>query len=404
MPSPNRPFTFTSLSGNSVDAANKIKVSQVTTLADLTQINDNAPVFFDRENIGGATQTYVNGKGGSDMAVSTNLDKAICQQKFANHYFSGKSQQFLVTMANFQPESGVIKRVGYFSSSSVSPYETRDGIYIEASEGTLWLVIEKGGVVKHRAAQADWNLDTAEWLNPQNFTVCSVDFLYLGGTGVRFTFFRGREPVDVHVYDHANSEANVILLSPSQPIRYEIESTGGSGSLTQICSEVGTENAVAEVGKSTGFKVSDFDAQTVGVLYPLIGFRLAANRKLNTVIFNTVQIISSTADDIDAISLLNPTIAGPAVSWGTTDGWGAFTNSILEIGVSTGGAGGNSVTDLGTRFGGATIEGNASFARQGDNSVRLGSKIDGTMDEIWVCGQPKSVNATVSVNVNVTEY
>ncbi len=129
-----------------IDAGHRLRVSQMTTLLDIKQINDNSPLFIDRENINGGTQSYSQTNGGTTLSVTTTGDAAVAQTKMFASYFSGKSHFGEMTFNNYQNETDVTKRVGYFSSATASPYDSnKDGLWFEADGTDYRLRIQKGG-------------------------------------------------------------------------------------------------------------------------------------------------------------------------------------------------------------------------------------------------------------------
>ena len=168
-------------------------------------------------------------------------------------YFSGKPQPVEITFDGFQNVAGVVKRFGYFSSSAVAPYSANlDGWYIEADGSTYRLVVSRGGVKILDLPWTQWDNYAAiagyDW---SKFTVTYIDFLWLGGAVLRiFVKLPGAGFVLLHTFHYAGSAAGTFMLSPNQPVRYEIRSTSGAGSLRAICSQVATEGSIAENGES----------------------------------------------------------------------------------------------------------------------------------------------------------
>ncbi|MFM7856798.1 MAG: hypothetical protein ACKO96_33940, partial [Flammeovirgaceae bacterium] len=113
------------------DAGGRIRVSQLTTLGDYKILG--ADKTFLIESAGTGTGTYGSNK--FNMSV-TSGQWYVRQSKRYHPYFSGKSQFCEFTFDNFQPETNVNKKVGYFSSSAVSPFNSvYDGFWLESGEG-----------------------------------------------------------------------------------------------------------------------------------------------------------------------------------------------------------------------------------------------------------------------------
>lgn len=225
-----------------VDAAGRREVSQVHSLGDYVLARDNLPLYFDQEVGGTGAQSYDAATNSQSMTVAADTDFSIFQTKQGHPYFPGHAHQPEFTYINLAPETDVIKRVGYFSSNIVTPFNSdKDGIYLESSSGTVKFVIEKTGT-RSVTEQAVWTSGTdIDW---SKFQVSLEDFLYLGGTSVSlYQIYRGVKRLLTR-HDHANVFPDTILGHPSQPIRAEIRSTGGSGSFNFSCANVGTLGSI----------------------------------------------------------------------------------------------------------------------------------------------------------------
>ena len=378
-----------------LDAGNRLRVSQITTQLDIKQTHDIQPLFYDREEIGGATQVYSNPDGGTTMAVTTTNDAAICQSKMFASYFSGKSQFMEITFDGFGSQTDVIKRAGYFTSNSTTPFNSnKDGFWFESDGVGQSLVIEKNGVEILNVDQADWNEDVFSGRDWDNFTVLVVQFLYLGGTAIRFGFIDEGFIKWAHTYVHSGLVSSTFITSPNKPIRYEIRSTGGAGSLTQICAQVASEGSVDEVGVVRTFDTGGIiDANSTGVTYALLGIRLKTAYKDVRVDTLKATILATTNDNFKYSLLLNPTVAG-------TFTYNDQTNSSLQLAT---GATANTVTG-GTQLVAGWAEANASSESVIRSSLRLGSTIDDTMDTLVLCVTPLSSNLGVYGSISIQEF
>jgi hypothetical protein len=314
-----------------LDARGTLAVSEKITLGNYVQDRNNLPYQISRTGTG--TQTYNNGL----VTMSVTSGQYAIAQTFQRHpYYAGKSQVIEITFDNYQNQSGIVKRVGYYSSSIVAPYNTAlDGIFFEA-DGTNYKI----GIANANTSgityinQSNWNIDTldgsATSSNPSGvlqdfskFNVMVMDFLYLGGTAIRFGFKNGEDFNWAHVHNHANYSGGTFVSTPHQPLRWEIVSTTGTGSCSQICGAVHSEGTLDVVGlpSSTPIQTNHINANNAGVNYVLSGIRLKNSesaRKTN--ILNTsVSALISTGNDFLTLSLwLNPKIVG-------TPSWSALT-------------------------------------------------------------------------------
>ena len=227
----------------SFDTAGRLDISQAESTGDYAIINNNLPLRMDTEVVGGGTQVYDSVKNSQQMNVFSNGDAAIFQSRQSHPYYAGRSQLPEVTTINLQPESGVIKRAGYFSSSIISPYDTDiDGIYLESSSGTVKLVVSKNGS-PNAIEQALWAGYTSG-INWSNFQLEAFDFLYLGGTSIAFYLMINGVKTLIYRHVHAGQFNDVILGHPAQPVRYEIRSIGGSGQLLAGCANVSSGGVI----------------------------------------------------------------------------------------------------------------------------------------------------------------
>lgn len=387
-----------------LDAANRVRVSQLTSLGDYKQNNDNQPLFFSEEKIGTASAVYSSLEGGVIMSVDSTSDKVVRQTKMWHPYFAGKSQLFEVTGTDMHPQSGVTKRMGYFSSSTSTPFSSNlDGIFLETTDGGEHTFnVYKSGTQVLSVAQSDWNVDkldgngvsgiTMSGDNWRRFIVFGADFLYLGGTSVAFGFFFNRKLNICHVYNHAmvnNIIQAPMITSPNQPLRWEIESleNGTQGIFNHICGQVSTEGSVNKIGISRSVDTGQESIATnsTSLTYAIIGIRLASLYRNVTVVPTSISVLGTTNADAFKWSLiLNPTVAGVF----TYNQLGSAGESSIEFarGLST-----NTVT------GGIVLSSGYSYSRVGqfvveDPSLRIGSTISGVIDSLVLCISPVTPN------------
>lgn len=383
----------------SVDGFGRWRVSSPTTLFDAKQLQDNLPLFWDEEivNNGGSTvSTHSTTDAATTMTVDANSgDYVIRQTKMRFNYQPGKSQLILSTFVLGDATTGVSKKIGYFNTSTVSPYTANiDGLYIEQDGTTQYLVQAKNGSAT-QVAQASWNIDAFDGTGPSGVTIdwtktqiLIIDFEWLGVGRVRMGFVVDGIIYYAHEFLNANSKTAVYMSSPNHSMRYEIRSTGGTDSITQICSSVASEGGEDALGvlfyaSTAGTHV---DCAVENTVYAIIGIRLKSTHLANTIRLLNMAIQLQTANHFgEWILLLNPTVAG-------TFTYGNITNSSCQYAT---GATANTVTG-GTKLSGGFLESGGTLGRaeggsgtsEINNALRLGSKIDGTVDEIVLCFRP----------------
>ncbi len=167
----------------STNASGGLRVSQMTTMLDGKILGEDDTNLF--ETVGTGTSTFAANK--LNMAVTSGQYEVRQSTRFTP-YFSGKPTVVECTFDNFQTEANTTKRVGYFSSNAVAPFDTtRDGFYIENDNGVFSLKAERAGVTTVNVAfTAMDNFAAIASYNWANFTVVAFDFLWLGGAVLRF--------------------------------------------------------------------------------------------------------------------------------------------------------------------------------------------------------------------------
>jgi hypothetical protein len=296
----------------SVDAGGRARVSQLTTLFDGKTLGAENPLLWDTQGTG--TATYSEAANTLTVAAGQYL---VRQTRQYMPYFSGKPQVAEITFDGFANQPGVVKRFGYFSSSAVAPYDANfDGWYVEADGSTYRLVVMRGGVKMLDLPWTQWDaysdISGYDW---NDFTVTFTDFLWLGGAVLRF-FLKNPDGgfTLAHTFDYAGSAQGTFMLSPNQPVRYEIRSTSGAGALKAICSQVATEGSISENGQSLGvYNDALLTANTVGTTYALLGVKKQTAYRDAPVRIDTIGAGISTSDAGVLLLLRNPTLSAPLV-------------------------------------------------------------------------------------------
>jgi hypothetical protein len=197
-----------------------------------------------------------------------------------------------------------------------------------------------------------------------------------------------------------------MILSPNQPVRYEIRSSTGTGSFNPICSQVTTEGSVNESGfnnSGNSLTTAGVPSQTVATVatkYAVCGIRKKATHRNSPVRVSGAEMIVHTINDILMWEvILNPTLSAPLT-------WTALTNSACELGVS------GAVTAIAiTASGGRNLRTGFLAQQQPipdgildlDFLSKLGCTIDNVMDEIVLCVTPLTASITLNGALNWQE-
>ncbi len=372
------------------DASGRARVSQLATLFDGKILNAENTNLWSSAGTGTATfntNTIV-------LAVTTGQYR-VRQGKFRLTYFSGKPQVIELTFDNFAPEPGLIKRVGYFSSSSVAPYTANfDGWYLESNggTGTVYLVVVNNGTEKLRLAQAEWDNPLIDY-NWNTFTVLLVDFLWLGGAVLRLFI---KNPTGgfaaCHTFNYAGSSAGTFMLSPNHPVRYELRSTTGTGSFRAICSQVSTEGSTGENGEALCvYNQSAVPSNTIGTRHALKGVRKRAAYRDTPVRVTSFGLGLSSSDTGILSLMLNPVLSAPLVY---------TVNGVLDEGTATTQTVVSGRVLISIPVGAAGI----SSAVENNSLSWLGETVDGVFDELVLVYMPLTTNQSVVGILNLLTY
>lgn len=374
------------------DLAGRGRGSQLLTLFDGKVLNGEDPNKWDTK--GSGTATYAT--NAVTLSVSAGQYE-IRQSRFFTPYFSGKPQQIEITQSGFQSEAGVVKRFGYFSSSAVAPYDTAyDGWWVESDGTSYYLVTSNAGTETHRIEWTDWDNYAAvasyDW---SKFTVMEVDFLWLGGAGLRLWMVIDGAFVLLHtIGNHAGYETDLIFLSPNQPVRYEIRSSTGAGSLRTICSQVSTEGATQnEGGEGISWYSEARAANTVGTIYALCGAKKQAAYRDHFCPVTEIGAAIQTADSGVLMLLLNPTLSAPLTYTNTSRIQTGVNGSVITVTNP-----GRILKAVPMVSGGIQVQSPNALLRN------LAVGIDNTMSELVVAYAPQSANQTVFGSMQVLEY
>lgn len=234
--------------GGNIDCAGRTEVSSTLTVGDYRFTRNIIGESFSSYSInGGVVAQSPETLKSCNLSVTTTSGGIAMIQSYQSHpYFSGKAQQVEFSLFNFSPQTNVVKRAGYFyedtdfeDSPSVSDTpnpdtDLLDGIFLEASDGTVKLRCVREGTDTLNVAQSAWNVDPLNGTGPSGisinfdfFNVYLFDFLWLGGTVLNFYVLIGAKKVLCHSYSHTNSESNTIIGLPQQPVTFSIHNTAG---------------------------------------------------------------------------------------------------------------------------------------------------------------------------------
>lgn len=370
----------------SIDAFARLRVSNPQTIFDSKQLYDKQPLIYDEVLNGSATSVHSATDAATSMSVSVSGDYVIRQTKRRFNYQPGKSQLLFFTGILGATTANVVKRIGYFNSSTTAPYtDTFDGLYFEDNGSNVGVCVAKSGSVT-RVAKTSWNLDKLDGTGPSGIIadfskdqIFLIDFEWLGVGRVRFGLVIDGIPVYAHEANHANLSADsVYMSSPNHSVRYEIRSTGGSATLKHICCSVMSEGGLEPTGvnrsANTGITAAQgVQADVAGTSYAILGFRLKSTHLDATFSLLRASLIIISSANARWQLLLNPTVTG-------TFTYSDVTNSAIQV---ASGSGASVTVSGGTELiSGYTSSGSSVLTTDLENVLGLGSTIAGVRDEI----------------------
>lgn len=398
------------------DVMGRLRVSNNDTVF-VSKLDDNVDNDIWDEVTNGSASIDIDNENKIILSVSAAGDYAIRQTRRRFNYIPGKGILIKTSCLPGESVPGVIKRFGYFNTTTVAPFNSnQDGLFIE-DDGTEYSVnVARNGEIQ-RTPQGQWNLDRLDGgssggPNPSGIDIdfskvqlFAIDFAWLGVGRVRFGAVIDGVLHYFHEARHANVISTLYTRNSNHSLRYEIRSTGGASSISQICSAIEVEGSpdIPETRRAydsslVGSPDSQIDANSVGTLYALIGIRLKSTALDTRVVLDDFEVVETTGGSYIINEFVNPTVDGP-VTWNS-----AGVNSAVEVAVAdkVNNPSVNTISGGSNRF--ATIStGQRSSSVAIDEDFPLGVAIDGTPDEYWIAVKPLTQNLNFYTAVNWDE-
>jgi len=392
----NRPQQRISEGNHLVDLAGRLKISQPLILLNANLTLGKSELTWDEVVSGaGASSTWLSTDVCVDMAVSANNEYVIRQTRSRFNYQAGKPQRIDAT-GILCKAPGVISRIGSFSSNFTAPYTPDRGVYFEANDNVVYVCENKNGVV-NRVAQSAWNCDHCDGTGPSGQTIdwsafhlFSIEYEWLGAGDVRYSIMLDGTWVTLHVSKHSGQIGSVYMRNGTLPVRYEIRSIGGAGTMRQQCASVISDGGDPNFGIVGSV---DNDGSTisvgVGVIRPILSVRITPDpdiachqaHVLSAYLMNSAQ----STRYLWSIGW-DPTIVG-------TPNWVTYPYSCLDTWIGTGAetVSGGSISDAG--YADSSLRITKSDTK---TALGLGHTIAGVPDIITLCVESVSGTCTIS--------
>jgi hypothetical protein len=323
------------------DVFGRTKVSEPQTIFESEHIYVPSDRYSSEVSSGGAV-AHLPDESALALSVTGFVgSRTTLESRRVMPYQPGKSLQVLQSFQLAPPEPGLRQRVGYFSR--------RDGVYLERLGGEATLVLRSsvsGSVLETRVPQSAWNVDpldgtgdTSLVLDLDRSQILWVELEWLGVGSVRVGFAYNGAFVTAHQFDHANIGDTTYMRSACLPVRYEIESTTGSGSpstMRQICTSV-ISNGGFDDRPLGNYLTRETAVGTT--LIPLYAIRLAPGREDAVVLPGPDEVTPTASGNFQYLLLRNPTLTG-----GT---WETHSRGNVQYNVSATGVSGGDVLRAG---------------------------------------------------------
>jgi hypothetical protein len=163
-----------------------------------------------------------------------------------------------------------------------------------------------------------------------------------------------------------------------------------------VCSEGALNGLYSTVGVINS-TVANLDLS--GTKYPYIGYRLKQSYKSVTSQYSSLSILNTSNDNYLVTIEYNPTLS-------VTPNWTDIPNSPFQYSVYTGTVT-TTITSPGHIMSSLIGEAGTSALttiKVDDNQIRVGSNVNGTLDEMWVCITPLTANATFLGTAEILYY
>lgn len=399
---PNITANIRSADSPSIDGFARQRVSEPFTIFDSKQLHEKDTTIYWSEVLNGnATSVFQTGNAEVLMSTTTSGDYAIRQTKSRFNYQPGKSQLNFLTFL-ISSQTNITKRVGLFHGGTAAPYNSFEGIYLENASGTVTLNIgnANGTQGSQSVSQASWNVDPFDGSGPSGYTLnwstCNImiiDYEWLGVGRIRIGFVINGIPYYAHYFNNANSVTNVYCSTPNFPVRYEIRQTGaGSGSLHHICSSVQSEGGIDPNGPIYAINSGGAVAVANGSNEPIVGYQLKSTHlDISTIVTGLSMYSADGNDDMRWYLTLNPTMSGTPTAT-------AKSNTGIEILTNNN----NTITNEGFVIAeGYLTSANNEITDVPKTTIRVGSTIGGTRDQIWLCVEDIGGSAGLNVRGSI---
>lgn len=224
------------------DAAGRTEIAKENWIGSYSLQYDERPDLIDTQITGPGTVTWDANSRTAELAVDDANGTLVHRQTHLyHHYRPGVAMSALMTVAAGASTANCVRRWGIFDEN--------DGLFFEY-DGTTLYVVERssatGSVTEVRVPQSQWNGDkmngtgdvatnpSRELLDPSQFWLYEIRFLYLGAGPARFAVFGQQGRVVVHTFRNGGNDVLPYMRTGSLPLHWEIFNTAATAGPTQM--------------------------------------------------------------------------------------------------------------------------------------------------------------------------
>lgn len=239
-----------------LDAFGRLRVSEPVTLLDITHTNGKNELLIDEYTTGVSSTFYDSNASHVDLVVS-GTGTATRQSRKYCIYQPGKSLLVFCTgVLNANANNiSTTSRIGYFDDNNGFFFEYSNNGSGQMTVKVVHRTNATGSVVNNKVEQINWNINKLNNNLNGNYIFDSskvqifvIDIEWLGVGRVRMGIVHNGKLYYVHHFYFDNVYTSVHTTNANLPVRYQITSSGGNGTLRQICATVISEGGYTPQG------------------------------------------------------------------------------------------------------------------------------------------------------------
>lgn len=287
------------------DAFDRLRVSNVKTLMDITHTFDNGLLIEDENFTLTATSEYNQNQSCQITTINNLFDYVIRQSRKFCVYQPGKSLLIKFScVLNAAPGGN-----SYYSICNVGYYNESNGYFFRYRKNKIEIVYRTkatGEVVNKVIEQSKWNLNTLSSmsngyiLNPSRVQIYFIDLQWLGVGRVRMGVVHNGKYIFCHEFLHDNILDKVYISNANLPIRHEmgtinsnISGTNYKAQCKLICSSIISEGGYNPVGITFSASRDITPKQISNIEIPLISIQLKSTRNRTNIIPTNINLFNT---------------------------------------------------------------------------------------------------------------